>query len=106
MANSTRMRRIALAVFCTFAIPVPVLGEELAEDAAPLRVSADVLAARPLGLVYLGVGAGPFVGTLAFPPPGSSVVDAADELVVAPGNDALVQCVGCTDEGRGSAGER
>lgn len=61
---------------------------------------ADLLIARPLGLVFTAVGTAAFVVTLPFTAIGGNVGPAADALVVEPARATFVRCLGCTTSGR------
>ncbi|MNR49526.1 hypothetical protein D3C85_1689130 [compost metagenome] len=59
----------------------------------------DVLIARPLLIGATVIGAGLFIISLPFSALGGNVGEAAEELVVVPGREAFVRCLGCTISG-------
>lgn len=56
----------------------------------------DLLIARPLLIAGTAVGAVLFVVSLPFSALGGNVPEAAHALVVEPGREAFVRCLGCT----------
>lgn len=56
----------------------------------------DLLIARPLLIAATVIGAGVFVVTLPFSALGGNVEEAGHALVVEPGREAFVRCLGCT----------
>ncbi|MCY1279684.1 hypothetical protein D9M68_804050 [compost metagenome] len=63
------------------------------------RMVGDVLIARPLLIGATVIGAGLFIISLPFSALGGNVGEAAEELVVVPGREAFVRCLGCTISG-------
>lgn len=61
---------------------------------------ADVLVARPLGVVFTVVGSALFVVSLPFSALGGNVGAAAQALVVKPVRETFVRCLGCRTAGR------
>lgn len=59
----------------------------------------DLLIARPLLIGATVVGAGLFVVSLPFSALGGNVGAAGKALVVDPGREAFVRCLGCTNSG-------
>ncbi|CAD5379097.1 Multidrug transporter [Pseudomonas sp. OF001] len=56
----------------------------------------DLLIARPLLIAGTVIGAGVFVVTLPFSALGGNVEEAGQALVIEPGREAFVRCLGCT----------
>ena len=56
----------------------------------------DLLIARPLLIAGTAIGAAVFVVTLPFSALGGNVEEAGHALVVEPGREAFVRCLGCT----------
>lgn len=56
---------------------------------------ADVVVARPLGVLATVGGAAAFVVSLPFSALGGNVKEAADALVVGPAKATFVRCLGC-----------
>ncbi len=61
---------------------------------------ADLVVARPLGVVATVVGSAVFVVSLPFSALGGNVDEAADKLVISPAKETFVRCLGCTRSGR------
>lgn len=59
----------------------------------------DLLIARPLLIAATAVGTVAFVVSLPFTALGGNVKDAGKALVVDPGKEAFVRCLGCTSSG-------
>ena len=86
---------VSLAAFVT----VPAHANREEEPSAGAMV-ADVLIARPLGLVATVLGGAAFVVSLPFSAAGGNVDQAADKLVMGPVRETFVRCLGCRSEGR------
>ena len=56
----------------------------------------DLLIARPFLIVGTAIGAAAFVVSLPFTALGGNVKEAGDALVLAPGREAFVRCLGCS----------
>jgi len=65
--------------------------------------AADIVIARPLGMVVTGIGAVLFVVSLPFSALGGNVSEAADALVVKPAKETFSRCLGCTSSEQTSA---
>jgi len=59
----------------------------------------DLLIARPLLIAGTIIGAAAFVVSLPFTAAGGNVGEAGKALVVDPGKEAFVRCLGCTESG-------
>lgn len=59
----------------------------------------DLLIARPLLIAATAIGAVAFVISLPFSALGGNVKEAGKALVVDPGKEAFVRCLGCTTSG-------
>ncbi|MGE8497287.1 MAG: multidrug transporter [Pseudomonas sp.] len=59
----------------------------------------DLLIARPLLIGATAIGAVAFVVSLPFTALGGNVGEAGHALVVEPGKEAFVRCLGCTSSG-------
>lgn len=59
----------------------------------------DALIARPLLIAATILGAGVFIVTLPFSAAGGNIGEAGQALVVEPGREAFVRCLGCTTSG-------
>lgn len=73
-----------------------------ASDDAPSAgaMVADVVVARPLGLVTTVLGGAAFVVSLPFSALGGNVGEAADALFIAPAKATFVRCLGCRTTGK------
>ena len=59
----------------------------------------DLIVARPFLIAATLAGTAAFVISLPFSALGGNVEEAAQSLVVAPGREAFVRCLGCTTSG-------
>ncbi len=63
-------------------------------------MAADIIVARPLGLLATVAGGAAFVVSLPFSALGGNVPEAADALFLAPAKATFVRCLGCKSSGR------
>ena len=91
--------RLVLCAAVTGLVAMPAQAEREDEPSAEAMV-ADVLIARPLGIVATTLGAAAFVVSLPFSAAGGNVAQAADTLVVGPARETFVRCLGCRSAGR------
>ena len=63
------------------------------------EAAADLLIARPLGAALTAVGTAAFIVSLPFTVAGGNVAEAGDKLVVGPGRETFVRCLGCRKSG-------
>jgi len=85
-------------VFGSLSAPIAFAGPE--DDPTGGEMMADALVARPIGLATTILGAATFVVTLPFSALGGNIDQAAEKLVVEPGRETFVRCLGCTHAGR------
>jgi len=85
-------------VLGTLSAPQAFAGPE--DEPTGGEMMADALVARPIGLATTILGAATFVITLPFSALGGNIDQAADKLVVEPGRETFVRCLGCTASGR------
>jgi len=64
------------------------------------EMMVDALVARPIGVATTVVGVAAFVVSLPFSALGGNINQAADTLIVAPGKETFVRCLGCRSSGR------
>ncbi len=64
------------------------------------EMTADLLVARPGGIIVTTLGAAAFLVSLPFTAAGGNVGKAAEQLVVKPARATFVRCLGCTSSGR------
>ena len=93
------MGRLALGVALTGLLAMPAQAAR-EDDPSAAAMTADVLIARPLGLVATVLGTAVFVVSLPFSAAGGNVEQAADALVMGPVRETFVRCLGCRSEGR------
>ncbi|WP_425917309.1 multidrug transporter [Pseudomonas sp. GWSMS-1] len=76
-------------------------GDPLYTANAPKAYSmlGDLLIARPLLIGATAIGVVAFVVSLPFTALGGNVGEAAQAMVVEPGKEAFVRCLGCTTSG-------
>ena len=76
-------------------------GDPLYTANAPKAFSmiGDLLIARPLLIGATAIGAVAFVVSLPFTAAGGNIGEAGHALVVEPGREAFVRCLGCTTSG-------
>lgn len=91
--------RVIVCASMTGLLASPALAARDDEPSAE-EMAADVLVARPLGLVATTLGAAVFVVSLPFSAVGGNVEQAADTLVLGPARETFVRCLGCRTEGR------
>ena len=78
---------------------MPALAAQDDEPKAGAMV-ADLVVARPLGLVATVLGSVAFVVSLPFSALGGNVDQAAEKLVVGPARTTFVRCLGCSNQGK------
>src|SRR5690554_1632371 len=61
----------------------------------------DLIIARPIGAAITAVGAAAFVVSLPFTALAGNTAEAGQELVVRPGRETFMRCLGCTKAGYG-----
>ncbi|KGE04188.1 hypothetical protein [Pseudohaliea rubra] len=83
---------LLVAVPATHAQPVD-------EKPDPFAMVGDLVVARPIGLAMTAVGAAAFVVSLPFTALAGHVSEAAETLVLGPGEATFVRCLGCTEPG-------
>lgn len=78
-----------------------VSGDPLYSVEAPkgYAMVGDLVIARPLLIGATAIGTAAFIVSLPFTALGGNVGEAAQSLVVEPGREAFVRCLGCTSSG-------
>ncbi len=100
-------RRGALALVATSLFVSQFAWAQAASTSSSLRdrepgseaIVADLLIARPIGAAVTAIGLGAFIVSLPFTVVGGNVAEAGDKLVVGPGKEAFVRCLGCRKSG-------
>ncbi|MFT7245683.1 MAG: hypothetical protein ACI82A_003054 [Candidatus Azotimanducaceae bacterium] len=80
--------------------PMMVQADQVEENPDGITMMGDLLVARPLGLVLLGLGTVTYVATLPFSLLGGNAGDAGKALVLKPAEEVLLRCLGCRTPGR------
>jgi len=70
-----------------------------AQEPGPFAMVGDLLVARPFGIALTAVGTAAFVASLPFTVAGGNVGEAGEQLVVGPGKETFVRCLGCRRAG-------
>ncbi|MEM7077320.1 MAG: hypothetical protein AAF513_01715 [Pseudomonadota bacterium] len=63
-------------------------------------MATDLVVARPVGVALTALGAAAFVVSLPFSALGGNITQAAEKLVLEPGRETFVRCLGCSSVGR------
>ncbi len=92
---------LALPVMANGSGPSNQSGDPAYDVQAPpaWAMMGDLIVARPLLIAATIIGAGAFVISLPFTAAGGNVGEAGKALVVDPGREAFVRCLGCTESG-------
>ena len=77
-----------------------VQADQVEENPDGIIMMGDLLVARPIGLVLLGLGTATYVATLPFSLLGGNAEDAGKALVLKPAQEVLLRCLGCRTPGR------
>lgn len=98
--NVKKLSVKAVAFTCCLALSSVALAQdgELEEPTA-LAMTADLVLVRPVMLGLTVIGSAAFVLSLPFSAAGGNVKQAANTLVVGPGEATFVRCLGCTQSG-------
>jgi hypothetical protein len=105
--NLFRSTAVVLAL-TTGLLALPVMAETSNQSGDPTynleappawAMMGDLIVARPLLIAATIIGAGAFVISLPFTAASGSIGDAGKALVVDPGKEAFVRCLGCTESG-------
>ncbi len=105
MAQKQMYQRIRNQVLASVTAGVMLLGSVPSyatpeDEPSAGEMAADVIVARPLGLVTTVAGSALFLVSLPFSALGGNVSEAADALVVGPAKSTFVRCLGCKSSGR------
>jgi hypothetical protein len=84
-------------------VPLGAFAEKVEENPGAGRMAADLLVARPIGIVAFGLGTVGYILTLPFSLLGGNTSEAGEQLVVSPAREAFVRCIGCATAGRKEA---
>ncbi|MEJ6655230.1 MAG: multidrug transporter [Pseudomonas sp.] len=75
--------------------------QENVENPGIFAMVGDLIIARPIGAAITAVGAAAFVISLPFTALAGNTAEAGQELVVRPGKETFMRCLGCTKTGYG-----
>jgi len=81
-------------------LPNLAMAAQVEEKPGGFTMAADLLVARPLGLVLTALGTTTYVATLPFSLLGGNAGDAGKALVIRPARETFVRCLGCRRIGR------
>lgn len=105
--NLFRSTAVVLALTTGF-LALPVMAEQTNQSGDPTytveappawAMMGDLIVARPLLIAATIIGAGAFVISLPFTAAGGNMGEAGKALVVDPGKEAFVRCLGCSESG-------
>ncbi|MBV1876447.1 MAG: multidrug transporter [Pseudomonadales bacterium] len=91
---------INLVIFLTLSFGLPAQAGQVNENPGAFTMVGDLLVARPIGLGIFSLGSLAFVATLPFSVAGGNVMDAGKVMVLDPGREVFVRCLGCRRIGR------
>jgi hypothetical protein len=94
-----RIKSRALIALVCAAISLPAFAGGPEGRPGDYAMVADLVVARPLGVVFTAVGAAVFVVSLPFTAAAGGVKEAANGLVVGPAKETFVRCLGCESSG-------
>jgi len=102
MKMPTKLLSWTTAVGLTLSLTLSAAPAYAGKDDEPSagEMVADVVVARPIGVLLTTAGAAAFVVSLPFSALGGNVSEAADALVIKPGKETFVRCLGCRSAGR------
>lgn len=75
--------------------------QENVDNPGIFAMVGDLIIARPIGAAITAVGAAAFVVSLPFTALAGNTAEAGQELVVRPGRETFMRCLGCTKSGYG-----
>ena len=92
-----RLRTVTATALLGLLLSLPqlVLAQQTYEKPTALAMGGDLLIARPVLLGITAVGAVGFAASIIFSAAGGNVKEAANTLVVRPGEATFVRCLGC-----------
>jgi hypothetical protein len=101
--KSTGVMRSLVAACClSLTLPMAAFGDDnsttVAESPTGVAITADLLA-RPVLLGVTVIGSAVWLLGLPFTALGGNVKQSADVLVMEPGKNTFVRCLGCTNAG-------
>jgi len=100
-ALAEKWSRLAAVFSLALVLLVPQMGysQTVEEEPTALAMVGDLVLARPLLLAFTVVGTAAYVVSLPFSLAGGNATEAAETLVIGPGEATFVRCLGCTKPG-------
>lgn len=74
-------------------------GAQRVEEPSTGAMMADLVVARPVGLVVTALGTATFLVGLPFIMAGGNLVESGEKLVVGPAQETFNRCLGCKNSG-------
>jgi hypothetical protein len=94
-------RRVGILILvAAIGFPSISMAAQVDENPSGFVMAADLVVARPLGVVLTALGATTYVVTLPFSLIGGNAGEAGKALVVGPARETFVRCLGCRRIGR------
>lgn len=98
------LRRTAFAalIFALAAATLPAAassGAQRVEEPSAGAMMADLVVARPVGVVITALGTATFLVGLPFIMAGGNVAESGEKLVVGPAQETFNRCLGCKNSG-------
>lgn len=87
---------MATALATVLTAPQISLAQHTVEDPSALAMAADLVIARPVGLVALVAGSALYLVSLPFALAGGNAKQTGKTLVVGPAMTTFVRCLGCS----------
>ena len=111
MASNELMKRVRKQLLASITVGSMLLASAPAlaapdDEPSAGEMAADLVVARPIGLLATVAGSAAFVISLPFSALGGNVPEAANALVVGPAKSTFVRCLGCTSSGRYQSPDR
>lgn len=100
-ALADKWSRLAAVFSLAMVLMAPQMGysQTVEEDPTALAMVGDLVLARPLLLAFTVVGTAAYIVSLPFSLAGGNSKEAAETLVIGPGEATFVRCLGCTKSG-------
>ena len=74
-------------------------GAQRVEEPSTAAMMADLVVARPVGMVITALGTATFLVGLPFTLAGGNVAESGEKLVVGPARETFNRCLGCKNSG-------
>lgn len=97
---SAKILVVALTlVFSHWSFAAPYNSREVKEDPSALAMASDLVVVRPVMFGITVIGSAVWLLALPFSAAGGNIKQSADTLVLGPGKNTFVRCLGCTKSG-------